>query len=131
MALSLTKCQTLRLRLGFLWEDARDWCLRWIYAQHNARVITDFEHRMRMVIWDATGGLMSKPYYTLEAMRAEIAAHLSAQYEDAYAEGRKDAFEEMGLPDPSPVTPETASNGGRFGQGLHQVDEPVAEAVDE
>jgi hypothetical protein len=92
-----------RFRL-WLWVtrlDVRDWFLRWIYAQHNARVIADFEDRMVSVIYAATGGLMSRPYYTTEAMLQCIREFESRTFDDGYREGQKDLAEEHGLELPS------------------------------
>lgn len=66
------------------WEDVKNWVLRFVYAQHNARVIEDFEGRMLSVIHEATGGLMSKPYYTEEAMLQLIREHHNALREEGY-----------------------------------------------
>lgn len=88
-----------RFRL-WLWVtrlDVRDWFLRWIYAQHNARVIIDFENRMSAVICEATGQMMSKSYYTEEAMLGMIAEYHSKLYDEGYADGRKDTAEEFGI----------------------------------
>lgn len=78
------------------WPDVRDWFLRWIYAQHNARVIINFEDRMVSVIYAASGGMMSKPYYTKEAMLAEIRRHESETFDEGYQEGQKDKAAELG-----------------------------------
>lgn len=75
--------RSLPARVGaaiFWWIqiDGPDWGRRaWDYAEslifhrHNARVITDFEHRMACVLCECTNG-MSKPYYDIESMRYEI-----------------------------------------------------------
>lgn len=78
----------------------RDFFLRYIYAQHNARVIIDFEERMSGVICEASGHMMSKPYYALETMLPIIREHIESQWSDGYAEGRKDLCEELGIVDP-------------------------------
>lgn len=101
----ITRVWLARLWLHMTALDVRDWCLRWIHAQHNARVIRDFENRMTSVIHAATG-VMSKPYYTADAMLTEIAAAQARAYDDAYAEGRRDLADELGVIDPSPVSPE-------------------------
>lgn len=88
------------------WPAVRDWCLRWIYAQHNARVLADMESRMVSVIYAATNGMMSKPYYTKEAMLEQITAAHGAAYDDAYADGRSDLADELGVTDPSPPSKE-------------------------
>jgi len=42
---------------------------------------------------------MSKPYYTKEAMLAEISEFENRTYDDGYQEGRKDLAEELGVED--------------------------------
>lgn len=74
---------TLRL------DEAWDWILRVWFCHHNARVIADFEHRMAVVLTTCTRG-MSKPYYTAEAMQAEIEDYLQAKYDEGYADGQAD-----------------------------------------
>jgi hypothetical protein len=92
-----SRWRKFRLWLWVTGLDVRDWCLRWIYAQHNARVIIDFENRMSAVICEASGHLMSKPYYTAEAMLAQIHEHQQQFYAEGYADGRKDVAEAFGL----------------------------------
>lgn len=72
------------------WERARDWVLRFVHAQHNARVIIDFERRMTSVIHEATGYLMSKPYYELDTMLDLIREHHSKLFDDGYEEAKLD-----------------------------------------
>jgi hypothetical protein len=86
-----------RLWLWVTLPEIRDWFLRWIYAQHNARVIADFEDRMSAVLCEASGHLLSKPYYDRNTMLRVIADNHSRLYDEGYAEGRKDALEEHGL----------------------------------
>lgn len=81
--------------IGWRIERAKLWCLRWVYAQHNARVIEDFEERMVSVIHEATGGMMSKPYYTEAAMLGEISEAQQRAYEYAYQDGRRDLADEL------------------------------------
>jgi hypothetical protein len=95
-----------RLWLHVTWPDVRDYFLRFIYAQHNARVLADFENRMVAVIYQASGGMMSKPYYTEEAMLQCIREAERKAYDYAYADGRSDLAAELGVEDPSPVVPE-------------------------
>ena len=102
----MSKWKHFQLWAEVTWDDIRDWCLRWVYAQHNARVIVDFENRMTSVVYDASGGMMSKPYYTVEAMAEQIADAKSRAYDNAYADGRRDLAEELGVDDPSPCVPE-------------------------
>ena len=84
---------TLRL------DDISRWFKQIYYCHHNARVIQDFEGRMSDVIWEATGGMMSKPYYTLEAMRSQITSAREDTYNEGYEDGRSDALEEFGVTD--------------------------------
>lgn len=74
-----------------------DWCLRWIYAQHNARELADFEDRMSWLLCHVTGSRMSKPYYAIETMRPIVDEWLQDEYEAAYQEGRKDLAEAYGI----------------------------------
>lgn len=79
----------LTLRLDVI----KEWFERVYYCHHNARVIADFEHRMACVLCECTSG-MSKPYYTKEAMIAEIQSFMSDKYNEAYADGVADTREE-------------------------------------
>ena len=86
----------LQLWLGILGlthkiEDFVNWCLRWAYAQHNARALVDMETRMAAVICEASGNMMSKPYYTKEAMLAQIGEHHSNLWRYGYNDGLEDA----------------------------------------
>lgn len=83
---------TLKATIYFKFEDIKDWFLRWIYAQHNARVIIDFESRMSAVICAATGGMMSKPYYREETMLQVIEEYHSKLYDDGYKDGHSDGY---------------------------------------
>jgi len=85
------------------WPEVRDFFLRYVYAHHNARVIAEFENRMVSVIYRASGGMMSKPYYTTEAMLQCITEAESRAYDMAYSDGREDLAAELGVEDPSPV----------------------------
>lgn len=67
-----------------------DYVLAVMFCQHNARVIADFEDRMSSVIYDATGGRMSKPYYEKAAMSAGIADAFQRTYEEGYKDGKED-----------------------------------------
>lgn len=69
----------------------KDYFLALIYCQHNARIIADFEDRMSSVIYAATDR-MSKPYYSKEAMLAEIKDAQDRLYQDAYEEGQSDVI---------------------------------------
>ena len=79
----------ITLKLDAAWR----WCERVYFCHHNARVIEDFEDRMCSVIYDATDGRMSKPYYTREAMSVEITAAFERQYNEGYEDGQKDSTE--------------------------------------
>ena len=76
------------------WRPVRDWFLRIWFCHHNARVIADFEYRMSCVLDHCTRG-MSKPYYTVEAMRAAIDEHIQDLCNDAvneYIQEHEDAL---------------------------------------
>ena len=62
------------------------WFERIYWAQHNARVITDFEYRMSVMVDVATSGRMSKPYYNIEAMKSEIEEAFQRERNMAYGE---------------------------------------------
>lgn len=66
-----------------------NWLQAYRYAQHNRRVIADFEHRMACVLTTCTK-TMSKPYYHFEDMRVEIEDYIQEQRDEAYAEGREE-----------------------------------------
>jgi phage terminase large subunit-like protein len=69
------------------------WFERLWFAQHNARVLADMEWRMTLLLENATGGRMSKPYYSTEQMNVEVAANHNALYEDAQTEAFEDCRE--------------------------------------
>lgn len=94
---ALTLRETIGIQAWWYGRKARDWCLRWVYAQHNARVIIDFEARMISVICEASGNMMSKAYYDADVMLEMIRANISQTFDDGYAEGRKDLAEELGV----------------------------------
>lgn len=71
-------------------EDFVNWLRRFYYAQHNARVIEDFENRMSFLVCLATGQWMSKPYYTIEEMRAQVNNHHQREYAYGYNDGIDD-----------------------------------------
>jgi len=101
-------------------DAAKEWFERVIYCHHNARVLADMEWRLGCVLCDVTRG-MSKPYYTLEAMRDEISSKAVDDYNEAYAEGRKDAFDE--------VRDSVAAMAGCFGAAyVEGLSERLAEA---
>lgn len=66
------------------------WFQRLWWAQHNARVLADMEWRMILLVEDATGGRMSKAYYSTEQMRAEVAANHSTIYQSGYDDALED-----------------------------------------
>lgn len=68
---------------------AIEWCQRVYYCHHNARVLADMEHRLSCVLCECTDR-MSKPYYTVEAMRSEIQDFLTKNYQEGYDEGFSD-----------------------------------------
>lgn len=96
----LSRSEKICIHAGWWLAEARDWCLRWIFAQHNARVIIDFEERMIAVICAASGNMMSKAYYDADVMVSMINDHINSQWDDGHATGRAEAFEEIGLADP-------------------------------
>lgn len=63
------------------------WAQRLWFAQHNARVLADMEWRLILLVENATGGRMSKAYYSTEQMNAEIAANHNAIYQDGFDDG--------------------------------------------
>lgn len=69
--------------------ELRDWAERIWFCHHNARVIADFEYRMACVLTHCTRG-MSKPYYTAEAMQAEIADYFEQYADEAIDDWCKD-----------------------------------------
>lgn len=76
------------------WWRVREWCERVVYCHHNARVLADMEHRFSCVLTHCTHR-MSKPYYTVEAMRAEIDDYITGMCDEAYKEGQADLREEF------------------------------------
>ena len=64
------------------------------HAQHNAAVLADMEWRMSLLLDDATGGRLSKPYYSIQDMRAAMAEYHAEMFKDAYDEGFLDATEQ-------------------------------------
>lgn len=63
------------------------------WAHHNARVLADMEWRMILLVENATGGRMSKAYYSTEQMNLEV----EAARQETYREGYDDALEEHGI----------------------------------
>lgn len=61
------------------------------FAQHNARLLADMEWRMCLLVENATGGRMSKAYYSTEQMNAEVAEHQNELYNEGYKDGVADA----------------------------------------
>lgn len=55
------------------------------FCHHNARVIADFERRMSELLCHCTRG-MSKPYYTIEAMKAEITDYINQAADEAISD---------------------------------------------
>jgi NTP pyrophosphatase (non-canonical NTP hydrolase) len=72
----------------FEYSKLGNWLAQIWFCHHNARVLADMEVRMARVIHHATG-TMSKPYYTLESMLAEIDDRSNTLYDEAYKEGRE------------------------------------------
>ena len=67
-----------------------EWLKRFWYAQHNARVLADMEWRFILAIEEATNGRMSKAYYSIEAMRSEIAAARNETYQMGYDDAKSE-----------------------------------------
>lgn len=82
------------------------WFARFVYAQHNARVLVDMEHRLGCVLDAATNGMLSKAYYDVPTMTAAISDAFAAHGELYYAEGRADALEEHGITEEGPTDAE-------------------------
>lgn len=82
--------------MGGLLKRTSLWFQRLWWAQHNARVLADMEWRMILLVENATGGRMSKAYYSTEQMNAEV----SAAHNDLYASGYADALEDHGIAAP-------------------------------
>lgn len=66
------------------------WCERVIYCHHNARALADMEYRFGCVLTECTRG-MSKAYYDLETMRAEILDFMQERYDEGYKDATADA----------------------------------------
>jgi hypothetical protein len=79
-------------------DDGVEWCLRVLLAHHNARVLADMEWRLGCVLCECTSG-MSKPYYTLEAMRDEIRSYINAQCEQAVEDYQEEQADDVLAPD--------------------------------
>lgn len=73
--------------------EVKYWCLRWVYAQRTYRELIELEDNMVSVIYEATGGMMSKPNYTKDAMLQMIRQHHADLYDDGYKDGHKDGYE--------------------------------------
>lgn len=71
-------------------RDVKDWFLRWVYAQHNARVLADMENRFCIVLCEASGNMMSKAYYDKDVMLNQIALHHQKLYNDGYCDAEED-----------------------------------------
>lgn len=80
------------LDMSHRWTDAKRWLESLIYFRHNAKVIEDFEDRMRTVICTATGSMMSKPYYTKDAMLPMIDQHHRRLYDEGFDDGLDEAI---------------------------------------
>lgn len=62
------------------------WFERLWFAQHNAHVLADMEWRMILLVENATGGRMSKAYYSSDQMNVEVTANHLALYQEDYDE---------------------------------------------
>lgn len=67
----------------------RDWFLQIWYCHHNARVLADMEYRFGCVL-SRTTGVMSKAYYTVPAMYAEIDRRAMEECDAAVEDYKKD-----------------------------------------
>lgn len=85
---------TVRDRWRAFWWPAQLWVERVWFCHHNARVLSDMEWRFGCVLNHVTRS-MSKAYYTIEAMYAEIDDFLAEQRDEAYAEGQEDVRAEF------------------------------------
>ncbi len=77
------------------------WFERIYWAQHNARVIMDFETRMMILMDAATRGRLSKPYYTAEVIQSEIEEAFMRKYEEGYDDAKSEYEPSAGPPRPS------------------------------
>lgn len=66
-------------------DAAKAWVERVIYCHHNARVLADMEWRLGCVLNHCTNG-MSKAYYPVEAMKAEIDQFISDRVNEEVSE---------------------------------------------
>jgi len=88
----MPKITEIKLWLYFkAYEPLKDFFLRIWYCHHNAKVIADFEDRMTSVIYHATNGMMSKPYYDKQAMISMIDEAFNKHFEEGYKEGQENA----------------------------------------
>jgi len=72
-------------RFQYRWDEIKAWFERIIYCHHNARVLADMEWRLSCVLDHCTNG-MSKPYYSIGAMKVEIDDFISDRCKDAVEE---------------------------------------------
>lgn len=75
------------------WRSFKDFLTQLIYFRHNARVLADFEYRTGMITYLATNGTLSKPYYSIEALKPIIEDAFTQEYNQGY----KDALTDRGL----------------------------------
>lgn len=78
------------LRIRWQWLDnAVAWCERVIYCHHNARVLVDMEWRFGCTLNYCTKH-MSKAYYNIEDIYAEIDEYIADRVEDAITDAVND-----------------------------------------
>lgn len=69
-------------RTGSALISGLEWIERVVFAHHNARVLTETEHRLSCLLDHATGGLLSKPGYDFETMRIWVDDYISRNFTD-------------------------------------------------
>lgn len=89
------------------------WFQRFWFAQHNARVLADMEWRMILLVEEATGGRMSKAYYSNDQMRPEIAAHHNALYQDGWDDALAEVSADRNI---FPMTPTNEPRPAKTGE---------------
>lgn len=74
---------------------AVDWIARVYYAHHNARVLCNMEHRMSILLSEATGGMLSKPYYEEDVLVAQIADYHERLCDEALEDFMEDLSDDL------------------------------------
>ena len=73
------------------------WFERLWFAQHNARVLADMEWRIILLVENATGGRMSKAYYSSDQMNVEVTANHNAIYQGGWDDAVAEMAEQVPL----------------------------------